>query len=96
MIDFDDDLTMSDKEILNDFYKLATMITFLKGKKLTLQNIFILILEDKQINKIAKTFLDMDTDFEICRHLLMIDPSLAKSKLIYTFAAEKNKEKNDE
>lgn len=96
MIDFDDDLSMTEQEILNDFYQLATMISFLKGKKLTLQNIFILILQDKQINKIAKSFLDMDSDFEICQHLLTIDPSLAKSKLIYSFANDLNKEKEDE
>lgn len=94
-LDLDDTLSMNEKEIINDYYQLATLVCLLTGKKLTLQNVFIAILEDQRINRIAKYFLEVNSDVEICKNLLMLDPALVKSKVIMTFAADRVKQRLD-
>ena len=85
-----ENLSIEDSELVNAFYQLATLASLLYGKKLNLQNLFILILSDKHFNKIAKQIVDIDSDIEICKYLLQIDPSLVKSKLILSYCNNLN------
>lgn len=80
-----ENISLEDSEIINSFYQLATLASLLLGKKLNLQNLFILLLTDEKINKIAKEIVEINSDIELCRFLLLIDPTLVKSKLILSF-----------
>lgn len=80
-----ENISLEDNEIINSFYHLATLSSLLLGKKLNLQNLFILLLTDEKINKIAKEVVEINSDIELCRFLLLIDPILVKSKLILSF-----------
>lgn len=87
-----ENLTIEDSEIINSFYQLATLVSLLLNKKINLQNLFILILTDPKINYIAKKITDIDSNIEICKYLLLLDPGLAKSKMILSFANNYNKQ----
>lgn len=84
-LDDADLLSLGDSEIINSLYQLATLLTLMSGKKINFQNVFILVLTDKRFNYIAKEITGLDSDIEICKYLLEIDPSLVKSKLILQY-----------
>lgn len=84
----DDILDLEDQEIINTYYQLATLASLLSNKKVNFQSFFIMVLTDKRFNKIARSLLDIDNDYEICRNILLLDPNLAKSKTLLTFAQE--------
>lgn len=84
-LDDADLLSLEDSEIVNSLYQLATLLTLMSGKKINFQNVFILVLTDKRFNYIAKEITGLDSDIEICKYLLEIDPSLVKSKLILQY-----------
>lgn len=87
----DDKLTIEDIEIITSIYHLATLASLFANKKVAFQNLFLQILDDAQFNKIAKEMLECQSDIEICRNLLIIDPNLVKSKLILSYIKNKNK-----
>ena len=74
-LDDADLLSLEDSEIINSLYQLATLLTLMSGKKINFQNVFILVLTDKRFNHIAKEITGLDSDIEICKYLLEIDPS---------------------
>lgn len=80
-----EELTMDDKELINSLYQIATLGCLLSGKKHQLQNIFLMVLTDSHFNKIVKEKLDMESNVEICRQFLLLDPNLVKSKLLTSF-----------
>lgn len=84
-LDDADLLSLEDSEIINSLYQLATLLTLMSGKKINFQNVFILVLTDKRFNHIAKEITGLDSDIEICKYLLEIDPSLVNSKLILQY-----------
>lgn len=84
-LDDADLLSLEDSEIINSLYQLATLLTLMSGKKINFQNVFILVLTDKRFNHIAKEITGLDSDIEICKYLLEIDPCLVKSKLILQY-----------
>lgn len=84
-LDDADLLSLEDSEIINSLYQLATLLTLMSGKKINFQNVFILVLTDKRFNYIAKEITGLNSDIEICKYLLEIDPSLVKSKLILQY-----------
>lgn len=84
-LDDADLLSLEDSEIINSLYQLATLLTLMSGKKINFQNVFILVLTYKRFNHIAKEITGLDSDIEICKYLLEIDPSLVKSKLILQY-----------
>ena len=80
-----EELTMDDKELINSLYQIATLGCLLSGKKHQLQNIFLMILTDSHFNKIVKEKLDIESNIEICRQFLLLEPNLVKSKLLTSF-----------
>lgn len=60
----------------------CTFCTMLKGKKLSLQNVFLLVLQDKTLMNILKEVISIDSDIEIVKLFLEFDPTIAKSKYI--------------
>ena len=63
----------------------CTFCSLLKGKKLSLQNIFILVLQEKKIRNILKDLLTIETNFDIVKLFIDFEPSITKSKYITKF-----------
>lgn len=56
--------------------------TLLKGKKLSLQNVFVLVLKERRLRNMLKELLSVDNSFEIVKIFLSFEPSIAQSKYI--------------
>tara|TARA_R100001594_G_scaffold89652_1_gene124080 strand:- start:90 stop:293 length:204 start_codon:yes stop_codon:yes gene_type:complete len=57
----------------------------LKGKKLSLQNIFILVLQEKKLRTILKELLTLESNYEMIKLFIDFEPSITKSKYITKF-----------
>jgi len=60
----------------------CTFCTLLVGKKLSFQNVFLLILKDAKLKNILKRTLDVDSDFEIVKMFIDYDNTITKSKYV--------------
>lgn len=60
----------------------CTFCCLLKGKRLSLQNIFVLVLKEEKIRKLIKTLLTVDNDFEMVTMFIEFEPQIAESKYI--------------
>ena len=63
----------------------CTFCSLLKGKKLSLQNIFILVLQEKKLRHILKDLLTIETNFDVVKLFIDFEPSITKSKYITKF-----------
>lgn len=63
-------------------YNFCTLCSLLKNKKLNFQHIFSIILTDEKYREFLKMLLNEESDLEVYRTLLMIEPSIASSKYI--------------
>ena len=63
-------------------YNFATLCSLIKNKKLNFQHIFAMVLTDERYRDILKLVLNEESDLEIYRTLLSIEPSIATSKYI--------------
>ena len=79
---------LDDDEQADIYYKYFTLASLLSGKKLSLQNIIVLTIEDKVFFNIAKEMLDVDSRIEFMQHVLALEPSLAKSKILLAYGNE--------
>ena len=69
----------------------CTYCTLLKGKKLSLQNVFVLVLKEERLRNILKDLLSVDQNFELVKCFLQFEPSIAQSKYITKYLnANKN------
>jgi len=79
-------------ELNHLFLSFCTFITLTHTKKLNLANIFLLLLQDKEMRLFFKTYCDVSSDFAVVQTFLKFDPSLHKSKYIMKFLnSTKNK-----
>lgn len=60
----------------------CTFCCLLKGKRLSLQNVFVLVLKEDKIRKMLKTILTVDNDFEMVKMFIEFEPQIAESKYI--------------
>lgn len=60
----------------------CTFCTLLVGKKLSFQNVFLLVLKDPKLKNILKQTLDVDSDFEIVKMFIDYDNTITKSKYV--------------
>tara|TARA_R100001224_G_scaffold112017_1_gene93454 strand:+ start:343 stop:639 length:297 start_codon:yes stop_codon:yes gene_type:complete len=63
----------------------CTFCSLLKGKKLSLQNVFILVLQEKRLRAILKELLTIETNFDVVKLFIDFEPSITKSKYITKF-----------
>jgi len=63
----------------------CTFCSLLKGKKLSLQNIFILVLQEKKLRDILKELLTIETNFDVVKLFIDFEPSITKSTYITKF-----------
>tara|TARA_R100001244_G_scaffold132382_1_gene108616 strand:- start:1544 stop:1747 length:204 start_codon:yes stop_codon:yes gene_type:complete len=57
----------------------------LKGKKLSLQNVFLLVLQDELLRDMLKELLTTPNNFELVRLFIDFDPSITRSKYVTKF-----------
>lgn len=60
----------------------CTLVSQIKGKRLSLQNIFLILLQEPKIRTVLKDVLSIDTDQEIVQMFIEYDPTILKSKYI--------------
>jgi len=63
----------------------CTFCSSLKGKKLSFQNIFILVLQEEKLRSILKELLTIETNFDVVKLFIDFEPSITKSKYITKF-----------
>lgn len=80
-----------DRESEHILLSFCSFCTLLKGKKLSFQNVFILVLQDDALRNILKELLGVDSNYEIVRIFLEHDPTITKSKYITKYINNKRK-----
>lgn len=60
----------------------CSLVTLLKGKRMSLQNIFLSTLQENKLRTILKEMLSVDSDIEIVKLLIEHDPTILKSKYV--------------
>ena len=80
-----------DRESEHILLSFCSFCTLLKGKKLSFQNVFILVLQDEKLKDILKDLLGVDSTFEIVKIFLEYDPTITKSKYITKYINNRNK-----
>lgn len=91
---FDPSLDIIEEETNHLFLCYCTFVNNLKGKKLSIQNVFVITLQEEKLKSVFKTILSLDSDQELVKVFLEYDPTIAKSKYVTRFLREKNKYKN--
>jgi len=70
------------REIEHIISCFCTFVSQIKGKRLSLQNIFLVILKEPRIRALLKRALSADSDQEVVQMFIEYDPSILKSKYI--------------
>jgi hypothetical protein len=78
----DPSMNIEQEESNHLFLCFCTFVMNLKGKKLSIQNVFIQTLQSEKLKNIFKEILNLDTDFELVKVFLDFDPTIAKSKYV--------------
>ena len=60
----------------------CTFCCLIKGKKLSPQNVFVLILKESKLRNILKILLTVDNNFGLVTLFLKFEPQIAESKYI--------------
>lgn len=60
----------------------CTLCTILKGKKLSFQNVFILLLDNDHLREMLKEMLSIDNNFELVKAFIDHDPLITTSKYV--------------
>jgi hypothetical protein len=81
----DPSMNIEEEESNHLFLCFCTFVMNLKGKKLSIQNVFIQTLQSEKLKNIFKEILNLDTDFELVKVFLDFDPTIAKSKYVTRF-----------
>ena len=82
-----------EEETSHLFLCYCTFLNTLKGRKMSIQNVFVSTLEEEKLKRILKTILTLDTDQELVKVFLNYDPTLAKSKFVTGFINARNSPK---
>lgn len=75
------------------FLCYCSFVNHLKGKKLSIQNVFVATLQEEKLKSIFKTILSLDSDQELVRVFLEQDPTVARSKAVTKFINSENKKR---
>jgi len=69
----------------------CTFCCLIKGKKLSLQNIFVIVLKEEKLRKMLKILLTVETDFEMVKIFIEFEPQIAESKYITKYLNQNKK-----
>ena len=75
------------------FLCFCTFVMNLKGKKLSVQNVFVQTLQDEKLKNVMKTMMSLDSDYELVRVFLNYDNSICRSKFVTKWINQNNKNK---
>lgn len=90
---FDPSSEIVEEETNHLFLCYCTFVNNLKGKKLSIQNVFVTTLQEEKLKTILKTILSLDTDQELVRVFLDYDPTISRSKFITKYINSEQKKK---
>jgi hypothetical protein len=90
---FDPSAEIIEDETSHLFLCYCSFVNNIKGKKLSIQNVFVETLKDEKLKNVVKMILSLDNDQELVRIFLDADPTIAKSKVVSTYLKEDNKKK---
>jgi len=90
-MNYDPSANLIDEESTHLFLCFCTFVMNVKGKKLSIQNVFIQTLSSDKLKTIIKEILNLDTDYELVKVFLDFDPMIAKSKYVTKYLNSKNK-----
>lgn len=91
---FDPSSEIVEEETNHLFLCYCTFVNNLKGKKLSIQNVFVTTLQEEKLKTILKTILSLDTDQELVRVFLDYDPTISRSKFITKYINSEQKKRN--
>lgn len=80
-----------DRESEHILLSFCSFCTLLKGKKLSFQNVFVLVLQDSKIRDLLKHLLALESNYEVVKIFLEYDPTITKSKYITKYLNSSNK-----
>lgn len=92
-MNYDPSTDLIEEEITHLFLCFCTFVMNIKGKKLSIQNVFIQVISNDKFKSLMKDILDLETDYELVKVFLDFDPTIAKSKYITKYL---NSKKNDD
>lgn len=75
------------------FLCYCSFVNHLKGKKLSIQNVFVTTLQEEKLKTILKTILSLDSDQELVKVFLDQDNTISKSKAVTKFIRSDQKKK---
>lgn len=90
-MNYDPSADLIEEESHHLFLCFCTFVMNLKGKKLSIQNVFIQTLQNERLRNIMKGVLNLDTDYEMVKVFLDFDPMIAKSKYVTKYLNSKKK-----
>jgi hypothetical protein len=74
------------------FLAFCSFVTLIHAKKLNLANVFLFVLQNRDVRELLKLYCDVNSDFAAVQMFLAFDPSLHKSKYIMKYLnSAKNK-----
>ena len=79
---FNPESSLLEDETEHILLSFCTFCTLIVGKKLSLQNIFLLVLKDEKFKTILKRLLEADSDYEIVKMFIDYDDTITKSKYV--------------
>lgn len=88
--------SMSEEETEHQILSFCTLCTLLAGKKLSFQNIFLLLLKDENYRNIFKELTDIDNDYEIVKLFIEYDSNIIKSKYVTRHINSINRTKSNQ
>lgn len=90
---FDPSSEIVEEETNHVFLCYCSFINHLKGKKLSIQNVFVTTLQEEKLKTILKTILSLDSDQELVRVFLDYDPTISRSKFITKYINSEQKKR---
>lgn len=90
---FDPSSEIVEEETNHLFLCYCSFVNHLKGKKLSIQNVFVTTLQEERLKTILKTILSLDTDQELVKVFLDYDPTISRSKFITKYINSEQKKK---
>ena len=90
---FDPSSEIVEEETNHLFLCYCSFINHLKGKKLSIQNVFVTTLQEERLKTILKTILSLDSDQELVRVFLDYDPTISRSKFITKYINSEQKKR---
>ncbi len=74
--------SIAEAELQHILFSFCTLCTLTAGKKLSFQNVFLLLLKEQKYRDIFKKLSDIDSNYEIIKLFLDHDNTITKSKYV--------------